>query len=728
VGKKKKTLIGYSYFLGMHQVICHSADSILRVDVGEKQIFSGNVTTNTDVNVNLPELFGGQMKEGGVIGLFTVLFGGPAQGQDAYLVSQLGAGIPAFRGVVSIVIKKMYLASMSPYIKPWQFIVKRIPGKSWYPAKADINNGSANAAHIIYDCFTNPSWGMGYSDAILDLPSFQACADKLFTEGLGLSFILSNTDSIESFMQQVCKHVAGTLYTDPVSGKFVMGLLRDDYNVALLTQYNESNIIELISYEKPSPAEMINEIVVKYRPRGTGQDDSVTVQDLASIQSQGGVISKTVDYTGIDTQQNAGRVASRELRTSSTPLTRVKFTSNRTAWQEKIGGVIKFSWTAHRVSSMVLRIVAIDFGTLDASTITITAVEDVFGLPFAAYMQPQDSLWVDPIQPPSVLTTRSWMEATYWDLGHNGSIGDLASLTATTSFGVGAAGQPAQASPNFELWTKPSGGSYTYADQQSYARWALTSGGANRIQTSVVLNNVRGNMANVISGTYAKWENELIRFDSYDVNTGILTMGRGVIDTVPAEHPSGSAILFLEQYQAIDDTVRAAGETALARMLMRTGSALMPIASVPEDSLTFVGRMNKPYPPARFIIRNNTPEATTSVVMYGALDSMSWNHRDRTQQLANLNDQNYGNIGPEVGVTYTIRAINIVGGATLVTTTGLTGTTLNYGPIEGPIAVNNLRLQLWSERAGAQSLQVQTYDIERHGLGFNLGSELGGTL
>lgn len=701
MGKKKKTLAGYYYYLGMHLVICHSADSIERIDVGEKTIQAVPITTNGTYIVFWPELFGGYLKEGGVAGAFDILFGAPTQVKNDYLMSQLGPVIPAFRGVISVVLRQMYLTAMSPYIKLWQFVVKRIPGKAWYPAKADIGGGSANAAHIIYDCFTNPSWGMGYPESVLDLQSLRDCADTLYAEGLGLSFILSNTDSLESFMQEVCKHVAATLYTDAVTGKFKMMLLRNDYNVALLNVYDESNIITLQSYEKPSPAEMVNEVVVKYRPRGTGKDDSVTVQDLASIQSQGGVISQTLDYAGLDNQTNAGRIAARELRTRSTPLTRVKFLANRSAWKEKIGGVIKFTWAAHGVTNMVLRIVNINFGTLEKGEIQIVAIEDVFGLPFAQYLAPQPSQWTDPVQPPAPLTQRNVMEATFWDVTNNLNAADTASLSTAASFLLGAAGQPTQATPNFEFWTKPGGGSYVYADTQAYCPYALTTAGANQIQTTIAIGSIRGDMTTVAAGSYAQWGTELIRFDSYNSGTGIITIGRGVLDTVPTTHATNTRIMFLEDYQAADKTMYAQGETVSGRLLMRTSSSLLPLTSAPEDSVVMQGRFSRPYPPARLTLNTQRyPSALTDPLV------IAWRSRNRLQQLATLIDQEAANVTAEAGTTYIIRVYNDTLNALL--REELNWPTLTYTPAM-PAGMYACRVEVSAVRAGIESYQKQVH-------------------
>lgn len=728
MGKRSKQTIGYKYFMGLHMVICHGpVDNISRIDVGEKPAYYGNITGNTQIYIDQPGLFGGEDKEGGIQGAVDVMFGGDTQPKNGYLVSQLGAVIPAFRGVVSFVLNRCYVAAMSPYPKPWSFLTTRIPGQGWFPGTANIGGGSANAAHIIYDCFTNPEWGMGYAPSVIDDASFRACAQVLFNEGLGLSFILSNADSMENFIQEVCKHVAAAVSTDLTTGKFVMKLLRDDYVVSGLKLYDESNILSLESYEKPSPAEMINEVVVRFKPRGTGTDDSVTVQDLASIQNQQGIISKEVSYPGIDNATNAARVAGRELRTSSTPLTRVKIKCNRTAWNEKIGGCIRFSWADKRVANMVLRIININFGKLDASEIMISAVEDVFGLPSASYVAPQPPLWVDPIQPPTQLTNRFLSEATYWDIKNNMSNADIAALTNFSSFMTGAAAQPAQATPNFEFWTRTSGGAYEYAQAAPYAPMFVTGGVANRTQTTIAIGSSRGNINFVDVGTYARWGDELVRYDAFNAGTGVLTIGRGVLDSVASEHASTTPIVFLEDFQAVDKREYASGESAYGKMLMRTSNALYPLGSAAEDGITFAGRYARPYVPGRFTV-TGVIRPNEVYEYFGEAPSLGWSHRDRTAQLATLIDQTIGNIGPEAGVAYTLRVREWPSTAVLRTEAMAAATGYDYTVANNRTdgVKQKLKIELWSVRAGLSSYTTQTQILNRHGFGYNYGGDYGG--
>src|SRR5574340_369013 len=96
----KKVTVGYKYYVGMHMVLCHAADKITRIVVGERDAWSGSVTANTQIYVDNPNLFGGTDREGGVQGYVDLEFGAAAQGRNSYLQAKLGATVPAHRGVV----------------------------------------------------------------------------------------------------------------------------------------------------------------------------------------------------------------------------------------------------------------------------------------------------------------------------------------------------------------------------------------------------------------------------------------------------------------------------------------------------------------------------------------------------------------------------------------------------------------------------------------------------
>ncbi len=144
MGSSKKATVGYRYYMGLHFGICHGpVDTVQDVIVGERTAWTGAQDASGPIAIAAGELFGGDKREGGVEGVLDVMMGEPAQPANSYLVSKLGAVIPAFRGILSGVWRGGLVTSNNPYIKPWAFRVKRIlqgwsTGSAWYPEKAPI--------------------------------------------------------------------------------------------------------------------------------------------------------------------------------------------------------------------------------------------------------------------------------------------------------------------------------------------------------------------------------------------------------------------------------------------------------------------------------------------------------------------------------------------------------------------------------------------------------------
>lgn len=94
------------------------------------------------IRIDAPELFGGETREGGIVGDIDVLMGAPNQGPNDYLTAQQGADVPAYRGLCSLVLRQVYLG-INPYLKPWAIRVTRVlageaGAQQWYPEKAAI--------------------------------------------------------------------------------------------------------------------------------------------------------------------------------------------------------------------------------------------------------------------------------------------------------------------------------------------------------------------------------------------------------------------------------------------------------------------------------------------------------------------------------------------------------------------------------------------------------------
>lgn len=144
MGSSKSATVGYRYYMGLHFGLCHGpVDAVQRVVIGERSAWVGNQTASGSIAINAGELFGGDEREGGIVGQLDIMMGEPAQTENSYLVTQLGAVIPAFRGILTAVWRGGQVSSNNPYVKPWAFRVQRIlqgwtGGSAWFQEKAVI--------------------------------------------------------------------------------------------------------------------------------------------------------------------------------------------------------------------------------------------------------------------------------------------------------------------------------------------------------------------------------------------------------------------------------------------------------------------------------------------------------------------------------------------------------------------------------------------------------------
>lgn len=180
---------------------------------------------------------------------------------------------------------------------------------------------------------------MGYPTSSIDDDSFTAAADTLLAESFGLSMLWNKQETIEGFIQIVLDHIGGLLYVRPDTGTFALKLIRSDYDRGTLTLYGPDTLVSAENYQRQAWGETVNEVTVIYTHPCTGKDTPITVQDMANVQIQGGVVSQTRNYPGIQRIDIAQRVALRDLQSVSTPLARIKLTATRAAWQVFPGDV-----------------------------------------------------------------------------------------------------------------------------------------------------------------------------------------------------------------------------------------------------------------------------------------------------------------------------------------------------------------------------------------------------
>lgn len=754
-GKGGGQVVGYKYYLGMHMALCHGpVDAITRITVAEKVAWEGSATGGT-ISINAPGLFGGDGREGGVSGNVDVLLGGPTQGVNAYLQRFLGAIIPAFRGVTSLVLNQCYLGN-NPYLKFWAIRAKRIQVRQnglpqWYSAKADVN-GDMNPAHIVREVLTDPDWGMGYAESDIDDTSFAAAADTLFSEGMGISILWDKSMQLQDFMALILQHIDAALYLDRSTGKFCLNLARGGYTVSSLPLLNEDNIKSVADFKRKSVGELVNQVTVTYWDKSTGQEGSVTVQDIALVAQQRATVSHTIKYPGFTNGTIATRVASRDLSALSTPFASATIYADRSAALFNIGNVFRFSWADYGISQLVFRVTNVELGNLADNLVKLTVVEDVFSLGSAIYAPPPGSAWANPVGNPLPAVHQKVYEIPYYLIARYLGDASAQALSPTASYLMSVAANPGNGSINAQVWVDDGAG-YEQKAILHFSSYATTNLAYPRevLSTMDVGSQIDADLVSAgdlcIFDTGSSY-GEVCEVVSFSNNT--LVVNRGVLDTIPANIPAGASIYFIERGEltGYDTTEYISGELLKAKILPSTGYGTLAIASAAQLSLTMGQRQFLPLPPGNFKISG--VRYPTVISDTGDM-SVSWSHRDRLQQTAKtITLQTDGNIGPEAGVSYRLKIYDETGTLKL-DTSSLAGTSFTYTnelsdlnhPVSAPSGIysiiggslptdflrnKTLRVVLSSVRGGLESTQKFDETVTRNltGYGYAYGNHYGG--
>lgn len=880
-GKSKKQTVGYKYYLGMHQILCHGPiDAVTRVTVDDRLAWAGT-QTGGPITINQESLFGGEGREGGVSGTIDIEMGRNNQGKNSYLLSKLGSLIPAYRGVVGAVFRQCYLGN-NPYLKAWRFRGQRIHVRQdgiaqWYDAKAavyppvlsassslwrylvvsnadnvnrsavgfddsswpvgaapfanapwsfpgnygfatvpatvvpsaqkvwmrttlnldkvpsalrfeafldndcrvyvngvlalslggengayydtvlsgtyfhtgantvavvgwdrhsggppsnwfwfdwrltDLTSVDMNAIHIIRECLTDPLWGMGYLESDVDDTVFQGAADVIGNEGLGMSLLWDKQIKIEEFVDEVKKHIDAALYVSRSTGKFVVKLIRNDYDPDTLLHLDESNIARIEDPTRTSFGELVNSVTVNYWDATTGKDASLTVTDTAMVQMQGVVINTTVQYPGFTNARNATIAGQRDLKALSSPTLTCTIYADSSAKGLNLGDAFKMSWSRWGISEMVMRVTAIAYGTGKNNQVKISCTQDVYDTNTAVTVNVPGNEWSDPSTPPSASLYETAQEAPYYEvvqvMGQADTDNKL--LTHPEIGYVLAAASRGGSAINARMWTDDGTG-YEDTGALDFSPTAVLTTNIDKVQTSFVVADLE-DVGEVPLGTHFQIGQELLRLDSIDLDTGAITVGRGVLDTVPEAHVAGSALLFWDQYAGFSPTEYVEGETIDVKITPVSGAGVLPLDEASPMTVEITGRAARPYPPGKMQING---ESYLDKVYEDEL-TVTWAHRDRLQQTSGtLLDAMAGDIGPEAGTVYRIQVYG--DGVLIDTIDDIAGTSQAVSP---PIVAGEVKIEIHSKRDGLYSLYApwHTFTYTSGGLRFTEEGDMRGS-
>lgn len=556
---------------------------------------------------------------------------------------QAGFGsVPAYRGTAYVVnnATNAYIGN-STSIKPWAFLARRIPnGLGLLTSQAELNSGNdANPANVIYEILTDTDWGLSVPTADIDTSNFNAVAATLATEGNGFSYILDRASKAEDLLRLVQEQIDGIIYYDGNLGQWRIGLARADYTPGTQPLVDESSA-KLLNYSRGSWENTANEVRVEFADRANEFQTTYGVaQDTANVRIQGSTVSVTKRYPGVKSATLANDIAWRDLRTFAYPLAKATVEVDREFWDVAPADVVELSNSTLGVTRLPMRVTKIDFGTLDANTIRLELVQDVFYSSDPSFGDPTGSSWTDPtvgveafpadeqvaFEAPRALVRRD---------PRDGSLVDK----------VYAAARQRGAAAIFEIRERHSAGAVSgdfsvagtsfqfckigvlNAALTSKSAYPLTSldlfpapDAQDVLTPSIATTDDLGELGtNLLNLVLVGDEFMLVESASNSASlTRLNNVYRGALDSVQADHDAGTPVYVLSSGGAISDDSIPETDNVEVKLIPVSINAELAEASATTISFAMDKRIRRPYPPSLIELNGSAWDTTNVSLEFG---------------------------------------------------------------------------------------------------------------
>lgn len=560
-----------------------------------------------------------------------------------------------------------------------------------------------NGAHVIYDSLTHPDM-LGEPVALVNDASFRASADRLYAEGFGVCADYDeDEETIEEFQQRILNLIGGALTQSRVDGQYYLDLIRGagEEELPVIT---DADVKEAV-ITQVQPLEAINVIRVEwFNPVTKTSRLTAPVASLSAIRSAGRQIAQTRLYKEIPFERLALRVAQRDLNSASLPLHKIDLKLLHRFRGLRQGRLVRLQLIEDGISDMVCVVGPNAQGDRLKNDQSVTLVQNAFDLPATVHVEsapePEETSEF-PAPPPQ----RIAVEAPYMELVDAMSPGDLAVLPEAAGFMYTAATQPGTAL-NYDLYTKVGDEEYAERDTADWTPSALVVEAAGKTETTFTLSN-GSLLSRVVAGSWALWGEEIVRVDALNLGTLAVQFGRGCGDTVPAGHGAGERVWFMGEWAGADPRQYSDGDVVDAKLLTRASGGVLELEFAEELSLTLDQRAYRPYPPGKLLINGEAYPAT-----YASGDlTITWAHRDRLLQKAEVVDTTQDDVGPEDGTTYSGEILDASTLAVLDSFTGEAGTTHTTLAALLASAETGIRIRLRSNRDGLESWQEHDHEM-----------------
>lgn len=751
------------YSLSIHFGVCKRVDSFLRVRVNEKVVWQGDSGPGVvRTSVNLPQLFGGPKKEGGVAGTIIFMTGEDTQRAPVEIASRVGLTpetCPAYRGYATIAF--MPNEYVAPEVRTilGRFVLTPPPipdGLSsifggttvkhkgfmwgsnstviaqtvwvqvtWCPTTLGVTDSvimlggqrQANPAHMIYWAMTDEEYGMAAPSAMFDLTAFRAAAATLHSEGFGLSMSWNQQTTTETFVQEVCDHIQATVFQHPYTGLFTIKLIRDDYDLEDLKVFDKTNS-KLLTFSRKGWGETVTQITATWTNPDNEQEETVTVQNQTLSDQQGGqTIDAGRNYYGIRNRDLAVTVAARDCRSASAPTAGGTLEVDRRSWTLVPGEVFILNYPP-KAENVVCRVGKIKYGRIGTGKIIVSFYEDIFSLGAPPITDVPGTEHVDPSEDAQPMDAQYIWTLPYYitasPLYYQGPIRVLEYPSVMAGFLAFAASEDTR---SFEVLQSEidsagvtsmvNGGTKDVIGLSTLAI-ALTPEAQSTIAPLATVSGRGPQIGSILVFGNGGSTSELGVLTAVSGDNWIVS--RGVLDTVPQSWAIGTLVWYLNPGNRIIDEkeLRAVGEVPEYKLLSQTSLDTLDPDDATTISTTMTERPHAPLRPADVKING----VSWGNVALGPSDNIvvTWKNRNRLVEDTQILSWTDASVAPEYRQRTLITVTNPAAGEAVLAQYTHLWTETTYTIMRSWFArYAQVRVTVSSERDGIASIQSRSF-------------------
>ena len=360
-----KVITGYNYYGSFALALCHGPISkVFEVWANGVRIWDGETDLDDDDPADLDTDIG------------TIrLYPGTA-GQDAD--SDLGHDV-AYRHVCYAVADGVHFGQ-SPTPPNLEFVISRVA--DGLALSEDELSDDGIVPEIVYDIITSPVYGCGVDDGFLDTDSFEAAAEEIIGEDLGVSPEWRAPTTFRQALADLLQYVGGAVYYS--DGKLRWRQFRDE---AATVELSEDDLAEEPTIDRESWPETRNEVRLSFTDRSRDfEANNVTATDMAAAQALGYFACEELSRPWVTRKGVAKRLAIAAQQLLGVPGCTVELHCLSTTAGLVPGARADLDYAPLGISSMPLRVLEVEHGDPSQPTIRVKAIEDVSRLAEASYV------------------------------------------------------------------------------------------------------------------------------------------------------------------------------------------------------------------------------------------------------------------------------------------------------------------------------------------------------